>query len=102
MTTAWLKVKLVGENAARDGLSLELGGRAWVEALVEMGVTPRRELCRLPLLFHADGGGALVLRMPEDEVVGLLGRGGSLEGGKLIGTARTSRRLLADCIDVLQ
>ena len=43
VTADWLKVKLVGEKVARDGLPLELGGRGCPALAVEMGVKPRRE-----------------------------------------------------------
>ena len=93
-------MKLVGENAARDELSLELGGLVCPELAVEMGVRPRRELCRLLELFQAEFC-ALVLREPEDVVGLMLGKEGSFaeEGeGWLIGTARPLRMMIARCV----
>ncbi len=90
-TADWLK-RLVGEKVARDGLPLKLEGRACPVVAVEIGVRPRRELWRLLLLLHADGG-PLVLRGPEDEVVGFaVGKEESFAeegGGWLIDTTRT-------------
>ena len=87
----------MGENAAREGLSLELGGLIWPEPAVEIGVRPRREISLLVLLFQAEGCDFVLLE-PEDVVGLVLGREGSLgeeeEGGKLIDTARTLRRSL--------
>ena len=85
-------MRLVGEtNAARNGLSLELPGLVSPVLAVEIGVRPRRELWRVLLVFHAEEGG-LVLREPEDEVVGFaLGReslAGEEVGGRLIDTVR--------------
>jgi hypothetical protein len=51
---AWFRAEaeLVGEKAARSGLSLEVGARVCPELAVDMGVRPRREVCLLP--FHAE------------------------------------------------
>ena len=100
-------MRLVGEKAARDGLSLELGGLACPVPAVEMGVKPRRELCRLLLLAQAELC-VLVFRRPEEEeVVGfVLGEEDSFEevGGGFIGkdTARALRILVAGCVALYQ
>ena len=101
---ALLKVRLVGEaNAARDGLSPALVGLVSPALVVEMGVRPRRELWRLVLaVFQADVCD-LVLREPDEEVVGFVPARGSLageEGGRLIDTVRTSRLSGAGCLSV--
>ena len=78
-------MRVVGEKAARDGLSLELEGLFCPELAVEMGVRPRRDV---GLLLHAELC-ALVLFAP-DALVGLFDdSGGSEEGGGrlLMGTA---------------
>lgn len=97
---AALKERLVGEKAARDGLSLELGGLACPVLAVEMGVKPRRELCRLLLVFQTEGC-VLVLLEPEGVVVGfVLGKEESSAeegGGRLIDTAHTLRRFGNGC-----
>ena len=64
-------MRLVGEKAARDGLSLELGGLICPVLAVEMGVRPRRELCLLLLVFQAVVCD-LVLLEPEDGAVGFV------------------------------
>ena len=61
-----MKVRLVGEKAALEGLSLELGGRFCPELLVVIGVRPRREVC-LPV--HTE---FCVLVLLEPDVAGLL------------------------------
>ena len=86
-----VKVRLVGEKAAREGLPVELGGRICPELLVEIGVMPRRELCLPP--FHTEFC-VLVLLAP-DATVGLLGDSfGEEPGGLFIWNALTWRMVL--------
>ena len=84
-----MKEKFVGEKAARDGLSPELGGLACADAVVEMGVKPRRELCLLVQAEFCD----LVLLEPDVVVGFAVGKEESFaEGGRpLIDTAHALR-----------
>lgn len=89
---------MVGEKA----VSLALGGRAWPELVVEMGVRPRRDAPPVHTLLCAGG------RVPDcPEPVGLLLAVGAAEGGLLaaeeggrwlIETAHASESVLADVV----
>jgi len=88
---AWFTPKLVGENAARDGLPLELPSLVCPALPVDIGVKPRRGVFRgfPPCPTDCEG---LVLLAPVDDVgSAVLCKEGSweVEEGKLIDVART-------------
>ena len=93
-TAAALNVRLVGDpKTAREGLPLELPARSSLALPVAMGGMPRRTVCRLPPVFHADVCGLVLLEL-GGPAVGCGLETGSVgmaeEGGRLIDTARTS------------